>query len=56
LPPVDGIVQQLAVHTVGGVVTSAQDLLAVGPIDSRLEIEAMVNNRDIGFVHAGLGG
>src|SRR5882757_9568193 len=51
--PVDGVVQQLAVHTVGGVVTPAQSLLVVVPSDSRLEIEAMVSNRDIGFVHSG---
>jgi hemolysin D len=51
--PVDGTVQQLAVHTVGGVVTPAQALLVVVPAESHLEIEAMVSNRDIGFVHAG---
>ncbi|OKO77715.1 HlyD family type I secretion periplasmic adaptor subunit [Bradyrhizobium sp. NAS96.2] len=51
--PVDGVVQQLAVHTVGGVVTPAQQLLVVVPSESRLEIEAMVSNSDIGFVHAG---
>jgi hemolysin D len=51
--PVDGIVQQLAVHTVGGVVTPAQALLVIVPNDSRLEIEAMISNRDIGFVAAG---
>jgi len=51
--PVDGTVQQLAVHTVGGVVTPAQALLEVVPLDSRLEIEAMVQKRDIGFVRAG---
>jgi hemolysin D len=51
--PIDGIVQQLAVHTVGGIVTPAQALLSVVPSDSQLEIEAMVPNRDIGFIHAG---
>jgi hemolysin D len=51
--PVDGVVQQLAVHSIGGVVTPAQVLLVVVPADSRLEIEAMVSNRDIGFVHPG---
>lgn len=51
--PVDGTVQQLAVHTVGGVVTPAQQLMMVVPQESHLEIEAMVPNRDIGFVHAG---
>jgi hemolysin D len=51
--PVDGVVQQLDVHTVGGVVTPAQALAVVVPSKSHLEIEAMVSNRDIGFVHAG---
>jgi membrane fusion protein, hemolysin D len=51
--PVDGVVQQLVIHTVGGVVTPAQSLLVIVPSDSRLEIEAMVSNRDIGFVHSG---
>ena len=51
--PVDGVVQQLAVHTVGGVVTPAQQLAVVVPADASLEVEAMVSNRDIGFVHIG---
>jgi hemolysin D len=51
--PVDGTVQQLIVHTVGGVVTPSQELLVVVPNNSRQEIEAMVSNRDIGFVQAG---
>ena len=51
--PIDGVVQQLAVHTVGGVVTPAQPLLVIVPSDTHLEIQAMVSNRDIGFVRAG---
>jgi hemolysin D len=51
--PVDGVVQQLAVHTIGGVVTPAQALAVVVPSDSHLEIEAMLSNRDVGFVHPG---
>jgi len=51
--PVSGMVQQLSVHTVGGVVTPAQSLAVIVPSDSQLEIEAMVSNRDVGFVHAG---
>jgi hemolysin D len=50
--PVDGSVQQLAVHTVGGVVTPAQPLLAVVPSEESMEVEATVLNKDIGFVHA----
>jgi hemolysin D len=51
--PIDGTVQQLAAHTVGGVVTPAEQLMVVVPADSRLEVEAMISNRDIGFVSAG---
>jgi hemolysin D len=51
--PVDGVVQQLSVYTVGGVVTPAQQLAVVVPSDAVLEIEARISNRDIGFVHVG---
>jgi len=51
--PVDGTVQQLAIHTVGGVVTPSQELMVVVPANSRLEIEANISNRDIGFIQAG---
>lgn len=51
--PIDGTVQQLVLHTIGGVVTSAQALMVVVPADSRIEIEAMVQNKDIGFVQEG---
>jgi len=51
--PVNGTVQQLAIHTEGGVVTPAQQLMAIVPADSRVEIEAMISNRDIGFVVPG---
>jgi hemolysin D len=51
--PLEGTVQQLAIHTVGGVVTPAQQLMLVVPTDSKLEAEAMISNRDIGFVSEG---
>lgn len=51
--PVTGVVQQLAVHTVGGVVTPAQALMVIVPYDNVLEIEAMLPNKDIGFVNPG---
>lgn len=51
--PVDGTVQQLAIHTLGGVVEPARNLMVVVPAGSNLEVEAMVRNRDVGFVHEG---
>jgi hemolysin D len=51
--PIDGVVEELAVHTVGGVVTPAERLLVVVPDNQRLTVEAQLANRDVGFVHAG---
>jgi len=51
--PVSGTVQELALHTEGGVVQQAQKLLSIVPDDSGLEIEAKLLNRDIGFVTEG---
>lgn len=48
--PVDGTVQQLAMHTVGGVVTPAQPVMLVVPRNNPLEVEAFIENKDIGFV------
>jgi len=49
--PIDGVVQQLVVYTVGGVVTPAQQLMVVAPEEGHVEIEAYVENKDIGFVN-----
>ncbi|MCB1800108.1 MAG: HlyD family type I secretion periplasmic adaptor subunit [Gammaproteobacteria bacterium] len=51
--PVAGVVQQLAVNSVGAVVTPAQMLLVVVPRNEMLEVEAMIENKDIGFVEPG---
>ncbi len=51
--PIDGVVQQLAVHTVGGVVTPAQQLLIVVSQEHPVEVEAQVENKDVGFVKEG---
>nr|WP_205710230.1 HlyD family type I secretion periplasmic adaptor subunit [Paraburkholderia silviterrae] len=50
--PVAGTVQQLSIHTSGGVVTTAQSLMEIVPEDS-LEVEAQLQNRDVGFVSVG---
>jgi hemolysin D len=50
--PVSGTIQQLQVHTLGGVVTTAQTLMEVVP-DDTVEVEANIENKDIGFVKAG---
>ena len=62
--PVDGVVQQLAVNTVGGVVQPAQPLMVIVPCSpgnaanpsrcaADIAVEAFVQNKDIGFVRTG---
>ncbi len=51
--PISGSVQQLAVTTVGQVVTTGQSLLTIVPTDAPIEVEVMVLNSDIGFVEIG---
>jgi hemolysin D len=51
--PVDGVVQQLAVHTVGGVVQPAEPLMIIVPSGSEVAVEAQILNKDIGFVREG---
>jgi hemolysin D len=50
--PVAGTVQQLTVHTLGGVVTAAQQVMEIVP-DDAVEVEVSIENKDIGFVNAG---
>jgi hemolysin D len=52
--PVDGAVQELSVHTIGGVVAPGQTLMRIAPASTSVEIEAKLENKDIGFVHAGM--
>jgi hemolysin D len=51
--PVDGSVQQLKVHTVGGVVPAAEPLMLIVPRDAPIEVESQVENRDVGFLRTG---
>lgn len=48
--PVSGRVQELAINTVGGVVTAAQQLMLIVPNEEHLAVEAFLENKDIGFV------
>jgi hemolysin D len=51
--PISGRVQSSIIANVGQVVASGQEVMRLVPEDSRLEIEAYVRNRDIGFVSVG---
>tara|TARA_R110001592_G_scaffold357416_1_gene660685 strand:+ start:273844 stop:275280 length:1437 start_codon:yes stop_codon:yes gene_type:complete len=53
LAPVTGTVQELVTHTIGGVVSPAQVLMKIVPENATIEVEALLQNKDIGFVNAG---
>jgi hemolysin D len=53
LAPNDGVVEEMAVHTLHGVVLPGQHLLTIVPDTRNLIIEARLANKDVGFVHAG---
>jgi hemolysin D len=53
--PVAGVVQQLAIHTTGGVVTEAQALMIIVPEGAQVTAEVTLENKDIGFVNVGNG-
>ena len=52
--PVDGVVQELKINTVGGVVMEAQTLMTIVPIEEQLEVHAFLQNKDIGYVVEGM--
>jgi hemolysin D len=51
--PIDGRVTQLAIHTEGGVVSPAQELMKIVPLNQNMYAEVMLENKDIGFVYEG---
>jgi hemolysin D len=53
IAPIAGTVQQLAVTTVGQVVSPGQPLMTIVPLGAPIEIEALIQNKDIGFVEVG---
>lgn len=51
--PVSGTVQQLAIHTSGGVVTEAQTLMVIVPEGAHVTAEVTMENKDVGFISTG---
>lgn len=51
--PVTGTVQEMTLHTVGGVVSPAQVLMKIVPENTPVEIEVLLENKDMGFVVEG---
>lgn len=52
--PSDGAVQELAIHTVGGVVGAGQTLMKISPSGVKLLAETKLANREVAFVREGM--
>ena len=50
---VDGTVQQMEVHTIGGVIEPAKPLMVIVPSSTAIEVEARILNKDVGFIRIG---
>ncbi|APC96534.1 HlyD family type I secretion periplasmic adaptor subunit [Francisella frigiditurris] len=51
--PIDGIVHELKIHTIGAVVSPAEVLMQIVPLDQKLQAEVYVKNEDIGYLKSG---
>ena len=51
--PMNGIVKNIKVSTVGGVIPPNGELMNIVPLNDRLLIEARLSPRDIAFIHPG---
>ncbi len=51
--PATGVIDQLSVFTIGGIVESGQELLRIVPADQAFEVEAVFPNIDVGFLEVG---
>ena len=52
--PLRGVVKDIKINTVGGVVNAGQDIMTIVPLDEKLLVEAYINPRDVAFIHPGL--
>ncbi|WP_256219729.1 MULTISPECIES: HlyD family type I secretion periplasmic adaptor subunit [unclassified Variovorax] len=51
--PVRGIVKDIAVTTVGGVLPPGGKLMEIVPLDEKLLVEARISPRDVAYIHPG---
>ena len=52
--PMRGIVKDIQINTVGGVVNVGQDIMQIVPLDDKLLVEAYIRPQDVAFIRPGL--
>lgn len=51
--PIRGIVKNIRINTVGGVVQAGQDILEIVPLDDSLIVQAYISPKDVAFIRTG---
>ncbi len=51
--PLKGIVKNIRINTIGGVVSAGQDILEIVPVDETLLVEAYIRPNDVAFIYPG---
>lgn len=51
--PLRGVVKNIKINTIGGVVQAGQDILEIVPLNDKLLIQAYISPKDVAFIHTG---
>lgn len=51
--PVRGIINNIQINTIGGVISAGQDIMEVIPVDDTLLVQAYIRPQDVAFIHPG---
>ncbi|MCU9998802.1 HlyD family type I secretion periplasmic adaptor subunit [[Pasteurella] aerogenes] len=51
--PLRGVVKNIKINTVGGVVQAGEDILEIVPIDEKLLVQAYIQPKDVAFIRPG---
>lgn len=52
--PLKGVVKNIRVNTVGGVISAGQDIMEIVPVEDTLLVEAYINPKDVAYIHPGM--
>lgn len=52
--PLKGIVKNIRINTIGGVISAGQDIMEIVPIEDNLLVEAYINPKDVAYIHPGM--
>ncbi|MBV7388786.1 HlyD family efflux transporter periplasmic adaptor subunit [Pasteurellaceae bacterium TAE3-ERU1] len=52
--PLKGIIKNIKVNTIGGVISAGQDIMEIVPIEESLLVEAYINPKDVAYIHPGM--